>query len=552
MAKTGNSGGKGRKSAYKEKRSFSKNKELGDRPSKKSGDKERPTFRKRSTGDDESYSKSRFNADKSFPKREGGYTKRRDDGDKPAFRKRDGDEGGFRKRRDDGDKPAFRKRDGDEGGFRKRRDDGDKPAFRKRDGDEGGFRKRRDDGDKPAFRKRDGDEGGFRKRRDDGDKPAFRKRDGDEGGFRKRRDDGDKPAFRKRDGDEGGFRKRRDDGDKPAFRKRDGEEGGFRKRRDDGDKPAYKKRDTENSNWGDDGAEEPSFKKRSFDGEHPARRSSDDRSEFRKPRRSDDDRGFRGKGDRYSDKKSNKKSAPKSLAGEDGLIRLNKYLSNSGIASRRDADILISSGAVKVNGEVVTQLGHKISPGDKVTYGDESVKGEKKVYILLNKPKDYITTVDDPRDRRTVMHLIEGACKERVYPVGRLDRNTTGVLLLTNDGDITARLTHPKYGVKKIYHVTLNKGLRADHFKQIIEGVELEDGMILADDLQFPGESRKEVGIEIHSGRNRIVRRLFEHLGYDVIKLDRVSFAGLTKKDISRGKWRFLTAKEINFLHMSK
>jgi 23S rRNA pseudouridine2605 synthase len=225
-------------------------------------------------------------------------------------------------------------------------------------------------------------------------------------------------------------------------------------------------------------------------------------------------------------------------------------LANAGIASRREADTLIQSGAVKVNGEVVTQMGYKIKSGDKVTYGNESVKGEKKVYLLLNKPKDYITTTDDPRDRNTVMHLIEGACSERIYPVGRLDRNTTGVLLFTNDGDLAKKLTHPKHGIRKIYHVTLNKALKADHFKEILDGVELEDGIIKADDLSFAGEGRKEVGIEIHSGRNRVVRRLFEHLGYDVLKLDRVVFAGLTKKDLPRGRYRFLTPKEVSFLKM--
>jgi 23S rRNA pseudouridine2605 synthase len=203
-----------------------------------------------------------------------------------------------------------------------------------------------------------------------------------------------------------------------------------------------------------------------------------------------------------------------------------------------------------VNGEVITQLGYKIKAGDVVNYGGQSVKGEKKVYLLLNKPKDYITTVDDPRDRKTVMHLIEGACRERVYPVGRLDRNTTGVLLFTNDGDLTKKLTHPKFEVKKVYHVTLSKGLKADDFKKIVDGVELEDGPIRADDLAFVGEGKKEVGVEIHSGRNRVVRRLFEHLGYEVIKLDRVVFAGLTKKDLPRGKHRFLTPKEVAFLKM--
>ena len=231
-------------------------------------------------------------------------------------------------------------------------------------------------------------------------------------------------------------------------------------------------------------------------------------------------------------------------------MRLNKYLSNAGVASRRDADNLILSGVVKVNGVVVDKLGTKINPTDKVTYGDATVKAERKVYLLLNKPKDYITTVDDPKERKTVMELVTGACRERIYPVGRLDRNTTGLLLFTNDGEMTTKLTHPKFGVKKVYHVSLNKGLKPEDFTAIVEGVELEDGIVKADDLAFVGEGKKEVGIEIHSGRNRIVRRIFEHLGYDVIKLDRVVFAGLTKKDLPRGKHRFLTAKEISFLQM--
>lgn len=205
-------------------------------------------------------------------------------------------------------------------------------------------------------------------------------------------------------------------------------------------------------------------------------------------------------------------------------------MSNAGVASRRDADNLIISGAVKVNGIVVDQLGAKINPSDKVTYGDQAVRGERKMYLLLNKPKDYITTMEDERDRKTVMKLVEGACKERIYPVGRLDRNTTGLLLMTNDGELTTKLTHPKHGVKKVYHVSLNKALKPEHFKEILNGVELEDGLVKVDDLAFVGEGKKEVGVEIHSGKNRVVRRIFEQLGYDVIKLDRVVFAGLTKR----------------------
>lgn len=254
--------------------------------------------------------------------------------------------------------------------------------------------------------------------------------------------------------------------------------------------------------------------------------------------------------ERYDDKRSKKSAPAAKQTGADGLIRLNKYLSNAGVASRRDADNLIISGTVKVNGVVVDQLGTKVSPSDKITYGDAAVRSERKVYLLLNKPKDYITTVDDPKERKTVMELVRGACRERIYPVGRLDRNTTGLLLFTNDGEMTTKLTHPKHGVKKVYQVSLNKGLRPEDFKSIVEGLELEDGIVKADDLAFVGEGKKEVGIEIHSGRNRIVRRIFEHLGYDVLKLDRVVFAGLTKKDLPRGKHRFLTGKEISFLQM--
>lgn len=263
-------------------------------------------------------------------------------------------------------------------------------------------------------------------------------------------------------------------------------------------------------------------------------------------------KGFSGYKKEYSkeknyDKKSHSKSKEKDF---DGLTRLNKYLANAGIASRREADTLIKSGVVKVNGVPVTEMGFKIKEGDVVTYGDAAVKSERKVYLLLNKPKDYITTMDDPQERKTVMALISGACKERVYPVGRLDRNTTGLLLFTNDGELTKKLTHPKHEIKKVYHVSLDKGLKNEDFKEIMEGVELEDGLIKADDLAFVGEGKKEVGIEIHSGRNRIVRRLFEHLGYEVMKLDRVVFAGLTKKDLPRSKHRFLTQKEVNFLQM--
>lgn len=231
-------------------------------------------------------------------------------------------------------------------------------------------------------------------------------------------------------------------------------------------------------------------------------------------------------------------------------IRLNKYIANAGICSRREADTLIVAGAITVNGEVVTELGYKVAPTDEVRFGDKVLQREKAVYILLNKPKDYITTMYDEFNRKHVMQLIKGACKERVYPVGRLDRDTTGLLLFTNDGEMTKKLTHPRSGVRKMYHVTLNKNLKQSDFQQILDGIELDDGIIAPDELAYVGNTKNEIGITIHSGKNRIVRRIFESLDYEVEKLDRVIFAGLTKKDLPRGEWRFLTESEINYLKM--
>ena len=232
-------------------------------------------------------------------------------------------------------------------------------------------------------------------------------------------------------------------------------------------------------------------------------------------------------------------------------IRLNKFLANAGVCSRREADEFITAGVVSVNGEVVTELGTKIKRSDVVKFHDEPVSIERKVYVLLNKPKDCVTTSDDPQARLTVMDLVKGACNERIYPVGRLDRNTTGVLLLTNDGDLASKLTHPKFLKKKIYHVYLDKNLTKADMDQIAAGIQLEDGEIHADAISYADENKRDqVGIEIHSGKNRIVRRIFESLGYKVVKLDRVFFAGLTKKGLRRGEWRYLTEQEVNFLRM--
>ena len=313
--------------------------------------------------------------------------------------------------------------------------------------------------------------------------------------------------------------------------------------------------------------------KRSFSSDRPRRDSNDERpkrsfSSDRPRRDSNDERPKRTRRDVTAEssilteivekrKLEGRQSPPKqkilSLEYDElhGPIRLNKYISNAGVCSRREADILIESGSVTVNGEVVTEMGVKILPTDEVRFGDKILQREKPVYLLLNKPKDFITTMEDEKDRKHVMQLVRGACKERIYPVGRLDKNTTGLLLFTNDGDLTKKLTHPKHEVRKVYYAELDKNLSLNDFETIAKGLELEDGEIKVDEIAYVGSTKKEIGITIHSGRNRIVRRIFEHLGYEVEKLDRVIFAGLTKKDLPRGEWRFLTQAEINILKMS-
>ena len=319
------------------------------------------------------------------------------------------------------------------------------------------------------------------------------------------------------------------------------------------------------------------------DNRYQNRERNDRREEGRRERGSREDRGRRegyrgdrrdrGEGDdrrdRYSDRPARKvftrradgDGAPKSVyskkkqieyrkknEGQETELRLNRYIAKGGVCSRRDADVLIAAGRVKVNGEVVQQVGVKVKRTDRVEVDDQVITPERKVYLVLNKPKDYVTTVEDPLERRTVMALIEGACKERVYPIGRLDRQTTGVLLFTNDGDLAKKLTHPKYNQKKIYHVFLDKVVQTGDLEAIRKGIDLEDGFIQADDVRVAEDDRTQVGIEIHSGRNRIVRRIFEHLGYQILRLDRVFFAGITKKNLPRGHWRFLTEDEVNIL----
>ena len=270
----------------------------------------------------------------------------------------------------------------------------------------------------------------------------------------------------------------------------------------------------------------------------------------RRPRIKYNDNGERIFSDRS--KKTPDQIQPKR---DDKAVRLNKYIADAGICSRREADVLISTGVIQVNGEIVTTLGYKVQKGDVVKYNGRTLKSEKKIYILLNKPKGYITTSDDPQQRKTVMELIDGACRERLYPVGRLDRMTTGLLLLTNDGELTKKLTHPSYGAQKVYNAELDRPLLKEDMNKLLEGIELEDGEMHVDDINWLANvpmDKKKVGISIHSGRNRIVRRLFEALGYEVKKLDRVYFAGLTKQNLLRGQYRFLEDKEIGYLYMQR
>lgn len=285
-----------------------------------------------------------------------------------------------------------------------------------------------------------------------------------------------------------------------------------------------------------------------------------DKKSFSKDRPFSKEKSFKDKGDkkpRFKDSSFRKevkqpnysieppKGAAKVEKKGDGKIRLNKYIANSGICSRRDADQLISLGEVTVNGQIITELGYKVALSDQVTLNGRSISPEKLVYVILNKPKDFITTTDDPQERKTVMSLVSNACKERIVPVGRLDRNTTGLLLFTNDGDLAEKLTHPRKKVKKVYQADLDKPITKDDFEKIANGLRLEDGPVKVDALALVSADKKSVGIEIHEGRNRIVRRIFESLGYDVIRLDRVMYAGLTKKDLPRGHWRYLTEKEV-------
>ncbi len=270
---------------------------------------------------------------------------------------------------------------------------------------------------------------------------------------------------------------------------------------------------------------------------------------------SDSRRGASGnnRGKNFNSGNQPKKAKGDPLPSFNEDIRLNKFIANAGICSRREADVLIQTGIVEVNGKIITEMGFRVKPTDEVKYDGRTIQSEKKRYVLLNKPKDFITTMDDPMGRRTVLQLVKTACKERIYPVGRLDRNTTGILLFTNDGDMAKKLTHPRYGVKKLYHVELDAPINKEQVDALLKGVELDDGdFVKFDQAELIGDSKnRQVGVELHSGKNRVVRRMFESIGFKVVKLDRVRFAGLTKKDVPRGTWRHLTEQEVSFLKMT-
>ena len=311
-------------------------------------------------------------------------------------------------------------------------------------------------------------------------------------------------------------------GEKPRYTRDDNSAYGEKPRRTYGGKPAYGEHKYGGRKPGD----------RPYEG-----RGAGDRRYGDKP--------FRNASGKAASPASYPKFNPEKIT---GAIRLNRFIAQSGICSRREADDFIQAGVVTVNGQVVTELGTKVQPTDEVRFNDQRLQGEKKVYLVLNKPKGYVTSLEDPHAGKTVMELVKGACEERIYPVGRLDKYSLGLLLFTNDGDLTKQLTHPSYKKKKIYQVTLDKPLTRADMDRIAEGITLEDGEIHADEISYVKENRQEVGIEIHSGRNRIVRRIFEFLGYTVTKLDRVYYAGLTKKNLKRGAWRFLTREEVERL----
>ena len=528
----------------------------------KSGRDYKKSDRSESTGRSNSENRP-YSSSSNFKKDDSGFNKDR----KKPYGTRDSGNSYGDKRENSGDRKPYGTRDSGSS-FGDRKPYGDK---RENSGDRKPYGTR-DSGSSYGDRKPYGD-----KRENSGDRKPYGNREG-----------GNSYGDRKPYGD-----KRENSGDRKPYGSREGGSSyGDRKpygdrRENSGDRKPYGNREGGNS-YGDrkpygdkrenSGDRKPYRERKEVDGHKPFRpRNDEDRKPFvssdrdfnrderpyeprenygnRSEHRDRDGKSPRKRFDEYQDDQVKLNSGNTSFKKDDGLIRLNRFIANSGICSRRKADEIITSGVVSVNGETVTELGTKVNPSvDQVRYNGELLKREKMVYVLLNKPKDYITTTDDPLERKTVMELISKATNERIYPVGRLDRNTTGLLLLTNDGDLADKLSHPKNSISKIYNVELNKNLTQGDFNKIAFGVELEDGLIKPDEVRYvTGGAKNEVGIQIHSGKNRIVRRIFESLGYEVVKLDRVIYANLTKKDLTRGRWRYLTEKEvIQLKHFTK
>ncbi|QQD15944.1 pseudouridine synthase [Sphingobacterium sp. UDSM-2020] len=472
--------------------------------------------------------KKSFGGDRPFKKFDGENSDRKRSFDKP-FNKEGKSFGGDRPFRKEGDS-SDRKRSFDKPFNKEGRSFGGDRPFRK----EGDSSDRKRSFDKP-FNKEGRSFGGERPFRKEGDS-SDRKRSFDKPFNKEGRSFGGDRPFRK----EGESSDRKRTFDKP-FNKESRSFGGERPFRKEGDSSDRKR--TFDKPFNKEG--------RSF------QKSDGDQTDFKRPARDKSDRQYKSSYKKFNNDEDRKEGSTERRSTErpqrskssqnDGLIRLNRYIANSGVCSRRKADELIAAGVVSVNGEAVTELGAKVDPAkDDVKYNGERLKREKMVYVLLNKPKDYITTTEDPQERHTVMELVSKATKERIYPVGRLDRNTTGLLLMTNDGNLAEKLSHPRNNISKIYNVELNKSLTQGDFNKIVFGLELEDGFVKPDDLSYvTGGSKREVGVQIHSGKNRIVRRIFESLGYEVVKLDRVVYANLTKKDLPRGRWRYIEEREL-------
>ncbi len=412
---------------------------------------------------------------------------------------------------------GYRPRNNYQGGYQQRQQGGYQPRQRQQGGyqqrQQGGYQQRQQGG----YQQRQ--QGGYQQRQQQG---GYQPRQQQEGYQQRQQQEGYQPRQQ-----QGGYQPRQQGGYQPR------QQGGYQQRQQGG----YQQRGYQQRGYQQGGYQQEGFQQGGYQ----------QRGGYGQPRRQHTP-GYNPNA-KYSLKKRIEYKEENIDPNEP--IRLNKYLANAGVCSRREADEYIQAGAVLVNGTVVTELGTKVLRSDEVKFRDQPVTMEKKVYVLLNKPKDYVTTSDDPQQRKTVMDLVKNACEERIYPVGRLDRNTTGVLLLTNDGDLASKLTHPKFLKKKVYHVYLDKPVTATDLQKIAEGIELEDGEVHADAIEYASPTdEKQVGIEIHSGKNRIVRRIFESLGYRVVKLDRVQFAALTKKNLRRGDWRFLTQKEVEMLRM--